>query len=194
MPAQLALPGFEVAPRPTDRLFFAIYPDAPTATRIAELARQLREANGLRGRPLAKPRFHVTLHFLGDHFGLPESLVTAATEAAASVVMPPFQVAFDRAASFKGRPRNRPFVLLGDDGLAALAQLQRALGIALTQAGLVHAVEPRYTPHVTLLYDDRSVAEQPVEPVGWRANEFVLVHSLIGKSRHVPLARWPLRG
>jgi len=47
---------------------------------------------------------------------------------------------------------------------------------------------------VTLLYDDCSVAEQAVETICWTAREFVLVHSLIGQTLHVPLARWPLRG
>jgi 2'-5' RNA ligase len=47
---------------------------------------------------------------------------------------------------------------------------------------------------MTLLYDDRSVAEQAVETIGWTAREFVLVHSLLGQTRHIPLGRWPLRG
>ena len=43
-----------------------------------------------------------------------------------------------------------------------------------------------------MLYDDRLVAWQAVEPVRWTVREFVLMHSLLGQHRHVPLARWPL--
>lgn len=71
---------------------------------------------------------------------------------------------------------------------------QQTLGIAMKKAGLGRWAKPGYTPHVTLLYDDRSVAEQAVETICWTAREFVLVHSLIGQTLHVPLARWPLRG
>jgi 2'-5' RNA ligase len=50
-----------------------------------------------------------------------------------------------------------------------------------------------FTPHVTLLYDGMSVAEQPVDPISWTVGEFVLVHSLLGQTRHIILDRWPLR-
>jgi 2'-5' RNA ligase len=28
--------------------------------------------------------------------------------------------------------------------------------------------------------------------IAWRVREFVLVHSLLGRTVHLPLARWPL--
>lgn len=193
MPEQPSSAGFEAAPQPTDRLFFAIFPDGDAAARIAKLAQRLCIEHGLKGRSLATERFHVTLHHLGDYVGLPQDLVATAGEAARAVMMPPFEIAFDRAVSFLGRPYRRPFVLCGGEGVAALTAFQRALGTALKKAGVGRCAELHYTPHVTLLYDDRSVAEQAVETVGWTAHEFVLVHSLLGRSRHVPLARWPLR-
>lgn len=192
MPEQSFLPGFEAAPRPTDRLFFAIYPDAAAAARIAQLAQQLRAEHGLQGKPLKPERFHVTLHHLGDHAGLPHDQVAAACGAAAGVAAAPFDITFDRVASFTSAPRNRPFVLRGDDGLAALMAFQQSLGEALKKTVLGRWTRPGFTPHVTLLYDDRGVPEQAVPPVSWTARELVLVHSLIGQSLHVPLARWPL--
>ncbi len=194
MPEQSFLPGFEAAPRPTDRLFFAIYPDATTAAQIAALAQQLRTQHGLQGKPLKPERFHITLHHLGDYAGLPQDLVAAASMAGASVAAAPFDVTFDRAASFTSTPRNRPFVLRGDGGLAALVAFQQSLGEALKKTVLGRWAKPGFTPHVTLLYDDRSVPEQAVPPVAWTAHEFVLLHSLIGQTLHVPLARWPLKG
>lgn len=192
MPEQSSLPGFEAAPRPTDRLFFAIYPDAATAARITQLAQQLRAEHGLQGKPLKPERFHVTLHHLGDYAGLPHDLVAAACGAAAGVAAASFDITFDRVASFTSAPRNRPFVLRGDKGLAALAAFQQSLGEALKKTVLGRWAKPGFTPHVTLLYDDRSVPEQAVTPVSWTARELVLVHSLIGQTLHVPLARWPL--
>jgi RNA 2',3'-cyclic 3'-phosphodiesterase len=192
MPAQSSLPGFDA--EPTDRLFFAIFPDADVAARIAQLALQLRAEHGLRGSPLKQQRFHVTLHHLGDYAGLQQGIVAMASQTATAVAQQPFHLAFDRAASFCSTPRNRPFVLRGGDGFAAVTTFQQALGTEMTKAGLVRWAKPAYTPHVTLLYDDRCIAEQPVEAISWTAHEFVLVHSLIGQSLHVPLARWPLRG
>jgi 2'-5' RNA ligase len=189
---QLSLTGLEAAPRPTDRLFFAIFPDAAAATRVAELAQHLRGEYGLRGKLLTTERFHVTLHHLGDYVGLPQDVVAMATEAAAGVAMPPFDVAFDRAVSFSGRPRSLPLVLSGGDGVAALRTFQQALGVGMMKARL--RPEKNFTPHMTLLYGDRAVTERNVETVGWTVREFVLVHSLLGRTRHIPLARWPLRG
>jgi len=117
--------------------------------------------------------------------------VSAASRAAFGVVMPRFAVAFDRAASFRGRPGNQPLVLRGDDGVIGLTMLQDAVGSALEMAGLGPRA-PHYTPHLTLLYGDRFVADHPVEPVGWTVHEFVLVHSLLGRSRYLPLARFAL--
>lgn len=193
MPEQSALPGFDATPKLTHRLFFAVFPDAQAAARIDRLAQQLRQEHGLRGKPLEIKRFHVTLHHIGDYVELPDGVVAMAREAAAAVAAAPFDVAFDRAASFSSAPRNRPFVLRGGDGVVALAAFQQTLGMALKKSGLGRWIKPGYTPHVTLLYDDRSVPEQLVETISWTAHEFVLVHSLIGHTLHVPLDSWSLR-
>lgn len=193
MPEQSLLPGFDAAPQLTDRLFFAIFPDARAAAQIAGLAQQLRDEHGLKGKPLKTERFHVTLHHLGDYAGLPQDLVEVACAAAAGVAAASFDVTFDRVASFSTVPRNRPFVLRDGDGVASLIAFQQTLGDALKKTVLGRWAKPAYTPHVTLLYDDRSVPEQAVPAVSWTASEFVLIHSLIGQTLHVPLARWPLR-
>lgn len=195
MPEQLSLEGFDPPPRPTDRLFFALLPDAAAAQRIAALAKQLKAWHGLRGRPLATSRFHVTLHFFGDHVGLPQSLLDGLCAATSELRHAPFDLVFDHAMSFGGRPRKRPFVLCGvDAGLSALMGFRRALGEALMRHGLGRRVDTRFTPHVTLLYDDQLQPAEPVEPIRWQAREFLLVDSLLGQTRHVPLARWPLVG
>jgi RNA 2',3'-cyclic 3'-phosphodiesterase len=192
MSQQLSLMGFDSAPTPTDRLFLAIFPDPHAATSIGRLAQHLCDDHRLRGKPLAADRLHVTLHHLGDYVGLRQDVVDLAVSAATGIESPSFDVVFDRVMSFKRR-HNAPLVLCGGDGVAALESFQRDLSNAIRKVGLATKAEQRFKPHVTLLYDDQAVAEHAVEPIGWAAHEFVLVHSLLGQTRHIPLARWKLR-
>jgi len=166
MSEQLSLAGFEPPQWPTDRLFFALFPEASVTAHILRLEQHLRSEHGLKGRHLPKNHFHVSLYHLGDYIGLPQDIIAAASEAAASVTMQPFEVVFDRVMSFSGRPGNQPVVLCGGKGVAVLIAFHQILGTAMKQAGLGHRAEPRYTPHLTLLYDGR-LAEQGVEPIGW---------------------------
>lgn len=186
------MPGFVDSGLPTDSLFFAIYPDAAAAAQIAAIGAGLRDAHRLRGRLFEPERLHLTLFHLGSYAGLPPDVIAAAKNAAAEVRSAPFDLMFDAAESFRGRPRNRPFVLRSGEALTALMDFQHRLGNALCRHGLARWTAEHYLPHVTMLYDDRLVARQAVEPVRWTAHEFVLMHSLLGRHRHVPLACWPL--
>lgn len=193
---QLPLPGFDTPPMqtPTDRLLLALFPETTAASQIALLAKDVAGKSALRGAPLRTERFHVTLFHLGDYFGLPQGVVDAAQEAAAALDFPAFDVAFDRVESFYRKSGAQPLVLRGGDGLAALRTFREALGASMMKAGLGRSAKSSFTPHVTLLYDDQSIGAQTVEPIGWTAHEFVLVHSLLNKTQYIPLARWPLRG
>lgn len=186
------LPGFDAEPVPTDRLFFAIFPDADAAKRIEQVALHLRREHGLKTKPHAIERFHISLHHIGDFVGLPRDILAMAGEAAhGAAVRRPFEIVFDRAMSFVGRPGHHPFVLHGGDGVAAITTFHQALGAAMEKAGF-KLRKSHYTPHLTLLYGDRHIAEQVVEPVAWTAHEFVLVRSLLGRTQYVPIARWKL--
>jgi 2'-5' RNA ligase len=196
MPEQLWLPGLEAPPVPTDGLFFAVFPDTRTAAGISKLAQQLCAETRSKSKPLAANRLHVTLLHLGNFAGgLPPARVDAAMSAAASISMEPFSVEFDSAVSFALKPRPGPLVLSGGEGVVGLHALHDALGLALQNAGFGdRAVSPAtpYTPHVTLAYGMPWIATRPVEAVSWNVREFALVHSLLGRTRHVVLARWPL--
>jgi len=168
------------------RLFLAAVPDAGTAERIHQLARVLKRAHHFDGKLIAPERLHISLFALS---GLPEGQLCAAWEAAMDVRTEPFEVSFDRTASFRGRPGNRPFVLIGEKGLRRLQSFRQMLGAAMTRRGLRRLANTNFTPHVTLLYDARSVDEYPIESIGWTVTEFVLVRSLNG---HEHLVRWPL--
>ena len=169
------------------RLFLAIVPDPATAERIHRLAGVLKRAHRLDGRLIAPDRLHISLFSLT---GLPDRQICAAREAASGVKIEPFEVSFDRTTSFRGGPGNRPFVLVGENGLRGLQSLRQMLAAALTRGGLRRVANTNFTPHVTLLYDARSAEEYPVEPIIWTVAELVLVHSLKG---HQHIARWGLR-
>jgi 2'-5' RNA ligase len=183
---------FGDGPEPTDRLFFALFLPADAALKAAAIADNLRERHRLRGKPLASDRLHVTLNHLGDYAGVPNDIVAAAMQAGAAVTASPFDVVFDRVTSFSSRPRNKPVILRGEEGLAPLIAFQQALALQMRKAGLGRLAEQNYVPHVTLLYDDAGVVQEAIEPVGWSVREFVLVHSLLGQTRHIVLARWLL--
>jgi 2'-5' RNA ligase len=191
MSQQTSLPGFAPTAA-TDRLFLAIFPDSDTAADIAALAAAQCAAHGLRGRPLSPGRFHVTLFHLGDTVGLRQDVVDAATVAASRLKAAPFDLAFDLVGSFAGRARAVPFVLRARDGNTALRAFHAALSVQLREVGLGKFTTAAFEPHVTLAYDVRMIAPHEVAPIAWRAHEFVLVHSLLGKTQHVVLDRWPL--
>jgi 2'-5' RNA ligase len=168
------------------RLFLAALPDSNASERIHRLAQVLKRAHRFSGR-LIEPRYlHVSLFFLGE----PSEHVAEVSKAAAEVRMQPFEIWFDRSASFQGRPGNWPFVLVGNDGVRGLLSLRQALGAALARRGMRRLARREFTPHVTMLYAERQVEEYPIEPIRWMVKEFVLIHS---KNGHTHLARWPLR-
>jgi 2'-5' RNA ligase len=173
-------------PPATDRLFFAVLPDADTAAQIAENAARWRADHGLRGKPLKAEHLHVTLCHVGDYDEAPTpEFMGALAERAATLVMPAFRAEFDHVMSFK----NGAFVLTGDESTIGLEILQQRLSDALDPTP---RPARRFTPHLTLLRDGRHVAEQAVERIGWTAREVVLVHSLLGQTTHRHVARIPL--
>jgi 2'-5' RNA ligase len=179
---QFSLPGFYLDARPSDRLLFAVRPDADATRRIA----RLRTA----GDPVREDRLHITLNHLGDYHGLPPALVAQAIEAGEATLAAPFPVALDRVMNF-----NRGIaVLSGEADIAGMVAFQRTLGVAMSRAGLGRLVEARFTPHVTISYNDPAIEERAVDPIGWIVGEFLLIHSLIGRTEHNVLRSWSLRG
>lgn len=188
---QMPLPGFEQSPE-LDFLFFALLPAAEDALQIVQLRERLLLERGLTGQRIATERLHVSLHTVGAWHGLSRTAVRAAKDIGASFSKPPFEVVFDRTMSFAGE---RAFVLRAEAD-AAFISFHSALGIEMKKAGIGRSVTSRFTPHLTLLYGDRMVTERSIEPLRWTVRDFVLVQSLRGRgrSRHIHLARWQLRG
>ena len=181
--------GFDEPPVETDPLFLAVVPDEDTAQRLEERAEQLRKTHGLTG---ASRPFHITLCEIVPRASFPRML-EALAGVGTSLGAQPFSVALNRVVKFGKGKGEGAVVLTGDDGVAGLIAFRHALCFGLQKAGLGKWSTKGYTPHLTVLYDTRELDER-IEPVEWTVREFVLLRSLVGQAKHVPLGRWTLGG
>jgi RNA 2',3'-cyclic 3'-phosphodiesterase len=181
-------------PKRPERLFFAFFAGSEAAGQVGRLTGELLQAYGLSGKPLEPERLHVSLHHVGDFKRLPPQFVYAAQQAGGAVSMPPFELTFRSVASFAGVPstrdraRGRPLVLLGEG--QDVFELHGSLGAALQKYG-VRAVAD-FTPHMTLLYDQRSVPTQAIAPIRLEVKGFALIHSELWLTRYNLLGHWAL--
>jgi RNA 2',3'-cyclic 3'-phosphodiesterase len=180
-------PAFDIGPR--RRLFFCVCPDIAATGSFTRLIEQLRQDRIMPGRPVDPDRLHATLHHLGDFADqVPPSLVPAADAAAATVKGQPFDISFDYVGGTRGQ-----LLLRASDGSAPLRAFRQNLSTALIKAGLRRYVDPAFSPHVTLSYDFCDVPEQPVNPIRWTVQQFVLIESLLGHHQHIVRGRWSIR-
>jgi 2'-5' RNA ligase len=185
---------FPVRPQRPERLFFGAFPDAETSTRVGRFGERFIREHQLEGARLKAERLHVSLHHVGDYNRLRTKFVYAARQAGKAVSMHRFDVtfcfikSFEGAPSINGRPR-RPLVLLGEND--ALFELHRILGTAMEKNGLKAA--RRFTPHMTLFYGAAPVPIQPIEPIRFAVNEFLLIHSELWLTRYNVVDRWRLK-
>lgn len=187
-----SLPPLSIHRPGKERLFLALQPPAEVWPTLRQLEQRQRQVHRLQGRALRDEHLHITLQHLQDHESLPADWIERIGMVAERVERRAMALRFDRVMSFQRRTDNRPFVLLAQEGLRPLLALQQALGESMKALGFLN-VDRSFTPHVTLLYDRQLVPMQTVEPVQWQAREMVLIHSLLGRTEHRVLARWPLR-
>ncbi|HYM34434.1 MAG TPA: 2'-5' RNA ligase family protein [Steroidobacteraceae bacterium] len=174
----------------TDRFFFAIQPDAEAIEKSREIASRLRVDLRLSGNLFPQWRLHVSLTHLGDYVGVPRNILRRAQDIASTIHMHEFRVRFDRITTlgFPGKP-SRPKVLVATEEMPGLNLF---MGLLYTSIYNV-SVAPVFTPHMTLLYDERIIDDITVEPVTWIAREFVLIRNVLGTGRpYEILGRWPL--
>lgn len=171
-------------------LFFALLPPPALAAEMAALGERLRRAHGLSGGGMGPGRLHLTLaNCLGGEADCEEA-VRRALAAARDLRRPGFDVMLDHSTSFNCGPGRYPLVLASGVAADGLRGFREALCGRMRRAGLT--VTGSFTPHVTLIWADRLVGAHPIAPLRWTATEFVLVKSLVGRSHHVHLGRWPL--
>ena len=174
------------------KVFFALRPSAQEAARIAARAADDDRRLSIGGSPLEPERLHVTLRLMVEYADVfPMADVECWMTAAASVRMAPFEVVFDRVATFGGS--GQPLVLKAsaESAVAAVRALDHAFGTAL--AGLGKRAVPRsFEPHMTVSYHGARMVETPIETIRWTARDFVLIDSHQGEHLHELLGRWPL--
>lgn len=173
-----------------NNLFLALVPQGETGVAVESIAHRLKVKYRLTGRLLGLPRYHVSLLSLGDFAEVSSDLIARTREKFAPIAArtEPFQIRFDQSLSFRSKKPKCPFVLTGSRSNAAFSQLLNQLGSRLGRSRRC------IDPHLTLLYDEKSIGQYPAYPVSWIVNELVLVRSYVGLGRHEHLARWPLSG
>ncbi|WP_420136844.1 2'-5' RNA ligase family protein [Sphingomonas sp.] len=173
------------APQPAaHNVFFAIRPPQDIRARIAEATASLPVG----GRPLRPGRLHISTLNLVHEDIVPPGLGEEAAEAAASVRYEPFEVRFDRLVAGA-----KSMLLLPSNPLEELRMFRERLGFTLIRSGLPFTMERRFNPHITLLYGNALTFETAIEPIRWTVDDFVLIDSHIGKTKHVELGRWTLQ-
>lgn len=161
------------------RVFFALWPDAPSRPRLA--ARALELARECGGRVVPEANIHLTLAFLGE---VDAARVPLVRDAAAEAKLTPFRLELDRLGSFSGArvgwagPGRMP---------AELAGLAAGLATALGARGF--PLDDRaFAAHATLVRRiERAPSPRAIEPIGWWVEEFALVESRRGTGRYETL-------
>ncbi|MGH6760396.1 MAG: 2'-5' RNA ligase family protein [Phyllobacterium sp.] len=187
--SQPCLPGFEIDR--LDNLLFAICPDENEASCVEKLTLQMQNELMLRGQSLGEGCFHLSIFGLGVYHTVPRSVVDRACDAARLVKTQPFEIGFDRVMSFRHAGGKQPLVLLCGKGADELRDFRHELGMAMKRSGLFRYARGSFTPHVTMLYDWKTVPERKIEPIVWKVHGLVLIHSLYGQHHHNRLAHWP---
>lgn len=164
------------------RLFLAVRPpDAP----VQEIA-PIRDWFAPR-RPVPDPQLHLTLLPFPVVREYPDALAERLVETLSRVEMPAFRVIVERLVVGNGRALLQP-----NERVRGLHSFQRRLAAAVLADGSRSLHGHRFSPHLTLFYGARPDLTAAVDPISWTAEELVLVHSLIGRSEHRTIARWPL--
>jgi 2''-5'' RNA ligase len=175
--------NFSRLSHPKHRFFFAIQPPPLIARRIAAWAARF----GSHGALVHADRLHVTLDILDDLDVLPSGMVGMLIEVGAVVRAGPFMIELDQANGGGGSIALRPRLKN-----PALQQLAARIAGARVRAGIAGRQGYRFSPHITLLYREGRPFSETVIPFAWEVREFVLIHSLLGQTRHVRLGSWQL--
>lgn len=170
-------------------LYFALQPPPE----IAAQALDRLTGRGVTARAVAAARLHVSLNFVGEFKRPPGPVIDKACEAVEEVFVRRFAVSFNRLATWRSGEAPWPVVLCGDEGVIGVEGLYGALHRALAKATMVPRREAEITPHMTLAHDRAVVDETFVDPVAWRADDFVLIHAVHGEGRFEVVGRWPLQ-
>lgn len=169
------------------RLFFALMPSEDIIPEIASVRGEL----GIAKSHVLDHRLHMTLWSLDLPMtptqGIVEDLRRAA--AAATVAAPALRLVLQELVG-----NGRVTCLKPGEPMPVLKAFQQKLQLAVADVRLWPNKGFRFDPHLTLAYGQEQGVRRPVWPISWRAEELVLIHSLVGLTEHVVLGRWTLGG
>jgi len=168
------------------RLFFALWPDTDLRQRLHALALEYQPQCD--ARVMRPESLHMTLQFMG---AVSRERLPCLLKAAAAVTMPAF--AFKLDALWFWRHNHIGYAAPSEE-LTPVDQLVASLRFELTSAGFQFE-QRAFNPHVTLLRNVKHVLElQPLHPMVWKVNAFVLVESEMTELgfRYRILHEWPL--
>lgn len=186
---------FNPVGRSQDTIFFALRPTIEVTSEALEIAQIYRTIHSLTGPSRPSAVLHVTLNGIGSFHRLPDDIVFGAEQIAAAVRAQPFELVLDEVMSFKHAGQSQAFVICGRQENEALIDLCNQIQEGLYEAGLPYSSGSHLTPHMTLLYDRKTILPEKLDrPVRWTIQEFLLIHSIYGKSEHNVVGRWPLLG
>jgi 2'-5' RNA ligase len=178
-------------PKPSDlpkehQFFYAVKPTDEATARLMDTRGSLSKRFGLGGKGVAGTRLHITLRPLPHYHVYPDHRIELFCRIGSTIRQKPFLVTVDLARSYAS------LVLVPSVPNEQLAELEQALSSTLAEAGF--SAQWSFSPHVTLLYSDKKIPDKKVDPISWTVNEFVLIHSVHGKTIHNIIERFPLRG
>ena len=171
--------------KPLYRLFFAL---KPTLLIVRQTDHFVESLGGEQDRILPDHQ-HLTLAVTADHVDYPYAVVKALLRAGTTVMAEPFDLLLDQL-SFS----NRSAALRSSRAVPLLGDLQRSVATAMRGAGVALRPGWSFSPHQTLFYRKGRPDQRKVEGFPWRVEQFVLLCSHVGRTRHDILGTWPLRG
>jgi 2'-5' RNA ligase len=170
----------------TQRLFFALWPDASTSDALATIAQQVATESG--GRATSAGNVHLTLAFLGDQ---PCRIARELSVAAARISAPPFDLVFDRVDTWR---KSAIVWAATQDVPAPLIRLHESIARLVAASGDELDDRP-FAAHVTLARRaEIPVRRRLVPSLTWRVSSFALVASELSAAgaRYRVLSSWPL--
>lgn len=173
--------------------FIALRPPWLVAEQFHARATQLCSNARIAGSRRPFSILHITVLPIGGFSGrLPRAFLKHVDAAISMVRFPAFEIVLEEAGSFETKRDHAPFVLQGYEqtDVCALRLITRD---SLHVKSLNIPVRAAYSPHMTLAYSRRRAPRMKVDPFSWKAREFQLIESWVGRTKYVELARWSLR-
>ena len=171
----------------TQRVYFALWPDAGVRAELAQTARSMQRV--MHGRQSRDESLHLTLAFIGDTDVENLPLLMAPPD---DVFTPAFLLTLDDWGCWS---RNKIGWAAPSRVPGSLRDLAENLGGWLQRAGF--AIERRtFLPHVTLVRDAQCLPMPgAMAPIDWQVDEVALVRSqpARGGHRYHVLRAWPLK-